>query len=298
MKMKDKILRCISADGAVMAMAIDSTELVHCAQRIHHTSAVATAALGRLLSAASMMGAQLKGENATLTLRINGDGPLGSVIAVGDSRGNCRGYVMNPEVKLPLNAAGKLDVGGAVGKNGTVTVMKDFGSGEPYVGQVALATGEIAEDMTMYFAQSEQIPTVCVLGVLVDKEEKEVLLSGGLLIQLLPAAQESDIEKIEKTLEEMDPVTTMLAKGMSVEEICRKALSGFEMEILDEFQVDYRCDCSKERVERAVMLFEDDEILRLGEESGRAEVKCHFCDRVYYLGDEELREIVKRKKKS
>jgi len=189
-------------------------------------------------------------------------------------------------------------VGGAVGKNGTVTVMKDFGSGEPYVGQVALATGEIAEDMTMYFAQSEQIPTVCVLGVLVDKEEKEVLLSGGLLIQLLPAAQESDIEKIEKTLEEMDPVTTMLAKGMSVEEICRKALSGFEMEILDEFQVDYRCDCSKERVERAVMLFEDDEILRLGEESGRAEVKCHFCDRVYYLGDEELREIVKRKKKS
>ncbi len=293
----DRILRCISTDGVVMAMAVDSTNLVHRAQHVHATSAVATAALGRLLSAASMMGAQLKQENSTVTVRVNGGGPLGSVIAVADSQGNCKGYVMEPEVELPLNAKGKLDVGGAVGTEGTITVMKDFGTGEPYTGQVALATGEIGEDITLYFAQSEQIPTVCALGVLVDKESHEVMLSGGLLIQLLPAAQEEDIEKLEEVLKEMEPVTTMLAKGMDVEEICRTVLRGFEMEVLDEFSVSYRCDCSKERVEKAVMLLEDEEILHLADEDGRAEVKCHFCNRAHYLTPADLEGIVLRKKR-
>lgn len=294
---KDKILRCISSDGAVMAMAIDSTELVHRAQRVHGTSAVATAALGRLLSAASMMGAQMKHEQATVTIRISGGGPLGSVIAVADAQGNCRGYVMEPALELPLNDHGKLDVGGAVGNNGTLTVMKDFGAGEPYTGQVALVTGEIGEDITFYFAQSEQIPTVCALGVLVDKDSHEVLLSGGLLIQLLPAAQESDIEKLERTLEDMEPVTTMLAKGMDVEEICRMALHGYSMEVLDEFEVSYRCDCSKERVEKAIMLLDDEEILNLADETGQAEVKCHFCNKAHYLSPDDLARIVEQKKK-
>ena len=294
---KDKILRCISSDGAVMAMAIDSTEIVHRAQRIHATSAVATAALGRLLSATSMMGAQMKNAQSTVTVRVNGGGPLGSVIAVADAQGNCRGYVMEPAVELPLGKHGKLDVGGAVGAEGTLTVMKDFGEGEPYTGQVELVSGEIGEDVTFYYAQSEQIPTVCALGVLLDKDSHEVLLSGGLLIQLLPGADESDIEKLERTLEDMEPVTTMLAKGMDVEAICRTALHDFSMEILDEFEVAYCCDCSKARVEKAIMLLEDEEILTLADETGRAEVKCHFCNKVHYLLPDDLTRIVEQKKK-
>ena len=288
----DRIIRCITSDGSIMASVIDSSDLVYTAQRIHQTSPVATAALGRLLTASSMMGAQLKQADASITLKIKGDGPMGSVVAVADSRGNCRGYVMNPQTDVPNKANGKLDVSGAVGKNGLLYVMKDLGTGEPYVGQIPLASGEIAEDVTAYYATSEQIPTVCALGVLVGKEDGSVLLAGGLLIQLLPAAEEAAISRLEANIAVLEPVTTMLAKGMSMEEICAKALEGFEVETLDEFEVGYSCNCSRERVENAIRLLSVEEILSLTDETGVAEATCQFCDKVYDFTGEELQGIL------
>ena len=293
----DRIIRCITSDGSIMASVIDSSDLVYTAQRIHQTSPVATAALGRLLTASSMMGAQLKQADASITLKIKGDGPMGSVVAVADSRGNCRGYVMNPQTDVPNKANGKLDVSGAVGKNGLLYVMKDLGTGEPYVGQIPLASGEIAEDVTAYYATSEQIPTVCALGVLVGKEDGSVLLAGGLLIQLLPAAEEAAISRLEANIAVLEPVTTMLAKGMSMEEICAKALEGFEVETLDEFEVGYSCNCSRERVENAIRLLSVEEILSLTDETGVAEATCQFCDKVYRLTTEDLQKLIEEKSK-
>lgn len=291
----DRIIRCITSDGSIMASVIDSSDLVYTAQRIHKTSPVATAALGRLLTAASMMGAQLKQADASITLKIKGDGPMGSVVAVADSRGNCRGYVMNPQTEVPNKANGKLDVSGAVGRDGLLYVMKDLGTGEPYVGQIPLATGEIAEDITAYYATSEQIPTVCALGVLVGKEDGSVLLAGGLLIQLLPAAEEAAISRLEANIAVLEPVTTMLAKGMSMEEICAKALEGFEVETLDEFEVGYYCNCSRERVENAIRLLSEEEIRSLTDETGVAEATCQFCDKVYRLTTEDLQKLIEEK---
>ena len=208
----NKIMRCITTDGSIMAAAIDSSDIVHIAQSIHKTSPVATAALGRLLTASSIMGTMLKQKNATVTLKVNGGGPLGTLVAISDSKGNCRGNVTNPEVNLPLKDNGKLDVGGAVGKDGLLLVIRDYGEGEPYMGQIELVSGEIAEDITNYFATSEQIPTVCALGVLLDKDDHKVLLAGGLLIQALPGADDAALEKLEKNVMELPSVTTMLAQ--------------------------------------------------------------------------------------
>lgn len=287
----DRILRCITSDGSIMAAAIDSTNLVYKAQQIHKTSAVATAALGRLLTGASVMGSMLKKENATITLKINGGGPLGTIVAIADSHGNCRGYVDHPDVNLPLKSNGKLDVGSAVGNSGLLGVMRDFGEGSPYMGQIEIVSGEIAEDITNYYATSEQIPTVCALGVLVDKKAHEVLLAGGLLIQVLPGADESAIAQLEKNAADLEPVTTMLAKGMTMEEICEKALTGFQMEVLDEFQINYVCNCSKERVERAISTLKPDDILSLANEKGYMEATCQYCNRSYRLTRQELQEI-------
>lgn len=287
----DRIIRCVTSDGSIMAAAIDSTNIVYTAQHIHHTSAVATAALGRLLTGASVMGSMLKKENATVTLKINGGGPLGTIVAIADSHGNCRGYLDHANVDLPLKPNGKLDVGSAVGENGLLCVMRDFGEGNPYIGQVEIVSGEIAEDITNYYATSEQIPTVCALGVLVDKNDHEVLLSGGLLIQVLPGADDAAIAKLEKNAAVLEPVTTMLAKGMSIEEICAKALEGFDMEILDEFQTAYACNCSKARVERAISTLKPDEILSLANEKGYMEAKCQYCNRSYQLTKQELEDI-------
>lgn len=294
----DKIIRCITSDGCVMASAIDASDLVFTAQKIHHTSPVATAALGRLLAASSLMGAQLKQKAASITLRIKGGGPLGSVIAVADSAGNCRGYVENGSVELPLNARGKLDVAGAVGKDGILNVMRDYGAGEPYVGQIPIVSGEIAEDITEYYARSEQIPTVCALGVLVDKEERQVLLAGGLLIQLLPAAGEEAIQKLERAVQRLEPMTTLLAKGFSVEQIVRSVLSEFEVEVLDENPVAYACNCSRQKVENAVCMLSPEEIRTLAGEEGFAEVKCHFCDKTYRLSQNELEGLAKRRQEN
>lgn len=290
----DRMIRCITSDGSLMAAAVDTTNIVAIAQELHHTSAVGTAALGRMLSAASIMGAMLKQENASVTMKINGGGPLGSVVAIADSRGNVRGYVEHPEVELPLKPNGKLDVGGGVGRDGLLMVIRDFGEGEPYVGQVRIATGEIAEDITAYYAVSEQIPTVCALGVLVDKEEHQAMLSGGLLIQVLPGAAPESIDRLEENIRTLEPMTTMLAKGMSMEEICQKALAGFEMEILDEFQVKYVCTCSRDKVVQALSTMRREDIVSLADETGYAEASCQYCAKKYRFSVEELEEIARQ----
>ncbi len=293
---EDRIIRCITSDGAVMACAADTSNLVFKGAKLHLTSPAATAALGRLLTAASIMGAQLKQKDASITLRIKGDNSeTGAVIAVSDSEGNVKGYVQNPDCPTEYYQNGKINVGKAVGRTGILNVMKDFGSGEPYLGQVELISGEIAEDIANYYASSEQIPTVCALGVLLDKEDHEVLLAGGLLIQLLPGATEADIDKIEKNASELEPMTTMLAKGMSMEEICKTALKGFEVEVLDETPIKYACSCSREKVINAFITLSDEEIRSLANEKGYAEAVCHFCKKKHRFSKLQLEQLIEQK---
>lgn len=294
----DRIIRTITSDGSLMAAAIDSTQLVYTAQRLHKLTKTSCAALGRLLTGASLMGAMLKEANATLTVKVAGDGPLGSLLATSDSRGYVRGYLDHPEVELPLKPNGKLDVGGAVGRNGRLAVIRDFGTGEPYSGQVELVSGEIAEDLTSYYAQSEQTPTVCALGVLVDKQDGEALLAGGMLIQALPGADDAALVKLEKNVSEMDSVTTMLAKGLALEDMCNLALKGFQVEKLDEFKVGYACNCSKERFARVLLTLprEDLETLPVNEE-GLVETVCHYCNRKYMFSKEEIQVLVENSRK-
>lgn len=287
----DKIIRTITSDGAVMAVAIDSSDLVYTAQQLHHTSPVATAALGRLLTGASIMGTLLKKEDAALTLKINGGGPLGSVVAIADGKGNVRGYVDHPEVDLPLASNGKLAVGEAVGRNGRLSVVRDLGEGEPYVGQVEITSGEIAEDITGYYATSEQIPTVCALGVLVNRETGKTMLAGGLLIQLLPGADEATISKLEKNVASLEPVTTMLAKGMDAHAMCLRALEGFEVEVLDSYPVSYVCTCSKDRVKNALSTLPPEEVEHLADENGVMEAHCQYCNHSYTFTKEELQQL-------
>lgn len=278
-----------------MAAAVDATYLAAAAQQIHETSPVATAALGRLLAGAALMGSMLKKDGASVTLKVNGGGPLGTVTAIADARGNCRGTVEHPEISLPLRADGKLDVGGAVGRNGLLGVIRDFGEGQPYTGQVELRSGEIAEDLSYYYAVSEQIPTVCALGVLVDKTDARRLLAGGLLVQVLPGASEEAVARLEENAAKLPPVTTMLARGMTIEEMCRTALSGFEMEILDEMPVHYACPCSRERVQRAFLTLPKEDLLTLAdEETGLAEARCQYCGKVYTFTRAELEELAKK----
>jgi Hsp33 protein. len=289
-----KLIRAITSDGGIVAFGIDSKSIVSRAEQIHKTSAVMTAALGRLLTVTSMMGIMLKGKDDTVTVRIHGDGPAGHLIAVSDSNGNVRGYADNPVVEIPLNQYGKLDVSGAVGKNGTVFVSKDMGLKEPYNGQTPLISGEIAEDITQYFAVSEQIPTVCALGVLVDTD-LSVKAAGGYIIQLLPFADDSIIDKLEDNLKTIQPVSTMLNVGHTPEDIIRSVLKGFDVEILDENEVDYKCNCSAERVERALRSLTKDELQSMINEQGGAEARCHFCDKVYTFSKSDLEAILKSK---
>ena len=278
-----------------MAAAVDASDIVFTAQRLHKTTPVATAALGRMLAAGSLMGANLKQAKAKINLSIKGDGPLGTVFVVGDSNGNVRGYVGNNDCPTEYYNNGKLNVAKAVGKNGTLGVIRDYGTGEPYIGQVPIVSGEIAEDIAGYYATSEQIPTVCALGVLLDKEDGRVQLAGGLLIQLLPGAYEDTIEKLEKNIAELEPVTTMFAKGMSILDICKTALKGFEVEVLDEMPVNYVCSCSREKIESYFKGLPDDEIRACIGENGTAEVKCQFCNKVYNFTSDELEAIIKER---
>jgi len=285
-----KLVRSISHDGTVIMMAADTTDIVATAQKIHNTSKVTSAALGRLLTGASFMGQMLKEEKGTITLRINGGGPCGSVIAVADSLGNVKGYVMDPSVELPLKENGKLDVGGAVGTDGYLTVMKDFGTGDPYTGQVPIVSGEIAEDITSYYAISEQIPTVCALGVLVNPD-KSIACAGGFLIQLLPAADDDTITMVEDCLSKLKPVTAMLADDMSPEDICREVLKPFDMEILDEFDIAFKCDCSRKKVERALISTGFEELEDMSKDPVTS-VSCQFCTTKYDFTSEDIRRIL------
>ena len=291
----DKIIRCITSDGAVMASAIDASDIVFTAQRLHHLSRSATAALGRLLCATSIMGAMLKQKDAIVNLRVMGDGALGPVIAVADSKGNVRGYVGDSDCPTEYHPNGKINVGKVVGKNGTLSVMRDYGSGDPYIGQTELVSGEIAEDITHYFAVSEQIPSVCALGVLLDRDKGAVMLAGGLLIQLLPGAGEDTIEKLEQNVAKLEPVTTMLAKGMSILEICQTALQGFEVEVLDEYPVNYVCTCSREKLERYFCTMSDDDIRSMADEKGVAVANCHFCNKKYIFTKADLEKLIAEK---
>lgn len=281
------ITRAITADGSARMILTDTTETVQKAADIHSTSKTATAALGRSLTAASLMGSLLKDKDNTLTLQINGGGPIGRIVCVSDYKGNVRGYVDNPAVELLPNAKGKLDVGGAVGNSGGLTVIRDMGMGEPYVGSCPLVSGEIAEDITQYFATSEQIPTVCALGVRVDQERK-VLSAGGFLVQLLPGADDSVISAIEKNMTAISSVSVMLQNGMSAEEIIGTVFDGVDYELFDEFDTDYVCTCSRERYLAAIAGLSAGDIKELTEEDKPVEAVCHFCNKKYTFTSAEV----------
>lgn len=288
-----EIVRIMTTDGMVMASAITGTDIVARAREIHHTSPTATAALGRSLLACSMMGNQLKGEDNSLTLQIRGDGPLGGITCVSDSQGNVRGYAVNPQADVARKQEGKLDVGGAVGA-GSLTIIKDLGLRDPYVGSIALVSGEIAEDVTAYFAESEQIPTACALGVLVQGGSGEVITAGGYLIQLLPGAGEETISKVERGLQKVGYVTGHLKEGKSALDLIRDVLGEFEIEILETCPVEYRCYCSRERVIKALISMGNQEMRSLIDEQGKAELTCQFCDKVYRFSREDLEEIYRQ----
>ena len=289
--MRDEMVRAITADGLVRAQAITGRDLVEKARTLHTLLPVATAALGRTLLAASLLGDMLKEDNASLTLQIKGGGPLGLVLAVSDSGGNVRGYVQNPHVELMEQHPGKLDVGGAIGTQGTLTVIKDFGYKEPYVGTIGLFSGEIADDLAMYFVESEQVPTACALGVLVGLDQS-VTAAGGYLIQLLPGAGEDVISQIEAGVKKLGPVSAALDRGLDAEGLLREVLDGFELDILQTHPVEYRCACSRDRVVRALISLGRQELREMIEEQGQAELSCQFCDKVYQFSREELEEIL------
>lgn len=287
----DKLVRAISSDGSVQAVAVSTREMTERARNIHTTLPVATAALGRALAAASMMGNALKGEGASLTLQIKGGGPLGTVLAVSDAEGNVRGYVQDPHVDIPLRPDGKLDVGSAVGCDGNLTVIKDIGMKEPYIGSVQLLGGEIAEDLAAYFVESEQIPTACALGVLVDRDQS-VKVAGGYIIQLLPGANEDTIVKVEGGVMAAGAVTGLLDKNDDPEAMLREVLSDFDVEILETSPIEYRCYCSRDRVERALISLGKEELEGILAEQGGCELTCQFCDEVHRFNADELRALI------
>ena len=295
--MTDRIVRAISGDGLVQAAAICSRDLTERARQIHRTLPVGTAALGRTLSAASLMGNALKVPGASLTLQIKGGGPLGTVLAVSDEEGNVRGYVTHPEVDLPLRQDGKLDVGAAVGHEGTLTVIKDLQMKEPYVGTIDLMGGEIAEDVAAYFVESEQIPTACGLGVLVDRDQS-VRAAGGYLIQLLPGAGEDTIVRVEGGIMAAGSVSALLDKDPDPENLLRTVLSDFDMQILETSPVEYRCYCSRERVERALISLGEQELEDILREQGKCQLTCQFCDAVYDFSGDDLSRLLEGLKHS
>ena len=289
--MSDQLIRAISKDGHIKATAVSTRALTERARQIHKALPVATAALGRTLAAVSMMGNALKEDGASVTLQIKGGGPLGTLLAVSDNQGNVRGTVDNPVVDLPLRPDGKLDVGAAVGHEGTLTVIRDLNMKEPYVGSVGLLGGEIAEDLAAYFVESEQIHTACGLGVLVDRDQS-VLAAGGYLIQLLPGAGEDVIAKVEGSLMAAGPVTGLLRNDPDPEAMLRHALSDFDLEILERSPIEYRCYCSRDRMERALISLGPTELKQLLEDQGEAELTCRFCDNVQHFSREDLERML------
>ncbi|MBR1724879.1 MAG: Hsp33 family molecular chaperone HslO [Ruminococcus sp.] len=289
-----RIVRVITSDAAIVCSAIEGTDIAARIEQIHGTSAVCTAALGRLALGASLMGFGLKNEQDTLTLRLDGGGAAGILIAVSDSYGNVKAYIQNPVVELPLNDRGKLDVGGAVGRDGTLTVIKDMGLKEPYTGQIPIYTGEIAEDITQYLAISEQTPGACALGVLINPD-LTVKVAGGFLLQVLPFAPEESIDVIERNMAKITSVTDLLSGGMTAEELAKLPLEGLEPEVLDDFEVNYVCDCSRERTERMLISLGEKELRDLAEDEV-TEVCCNFCDKKYRFTSAEILSLLESAK--
>ncbi|MDO4616406.1 MAG: Hsp33 family molecular chaperone HslO [Lachnospiraceae bacterium] len=290
--MNDYIVRATAAEGQIRAFAATTRNLVEEARSRHNTSPVATAALGRLMTGAVMMGIMMKGDKDLLTLQIRGDGPIQGITVTADSKGTVKGYVENPMVLIPANSIGKLDVSGAVGQ-GTLTVIRDLGLKEPYVGTIDLPSGEIAEDLTYYFAASEQVPSTCGLGVLMNKENNTVKQAGGFIIQLMPGTEEEVIEKLEKNLSGIKSVTSMLEEGDTPEQILERLLGNMDLEINETVPASFYCNCSQERVSRALISLGRKELQSLIDEGKPVELQCHFCNSAYTFSVEEMEEMLK-----
>lgn len=286
-----ELVRAMTRDGFAKAVAVTTTDMVERARQIHKMLPTATAALGRLLTAASMMGNMQKVDNGSITLQVKGGGPLGTVLAVSDAQGNVRGYVQNPQVSILEKYRGKLDVGAAVGTDGMLTVIRDLQMKEPYVGSVQLVSGEIAEDITQYFVQSEQTPTACALGVLVDTDQS-VRAAGGYLVQLLPGAPDSVIDRIEAGIQKAGAVTAMLDRGLSAQDMLETVLEGLDLEILETVPVAYRCYCSRERVISTLISLGREELQKIVEDQETIHMECQFCDTVYDITPEEIAGIL------
>jgi len=294
MERKSKITRIMTRDGSARVHIIESSSIVAEGMRIHNTAPTASAALGRLLTAGAMMGSMMKGEKDLITLQIRGDGPIGGLVVTADSKARVKGYVHNPGVMLPPSAEGKLDVGGAVG-HGMLQVIRDVGLKEPYVGQVDLISGEIAEDITCYFAVSEQVPSAVALGVLMNKDNT-VRQAGGFIIQLMPFAEEAVIARLEQKLTEVTHISGLLDEGMTPEELLEYVLADFEPKILEKVSTEYYCNCSKDRVEKAVASVGKKDLQEMIEEGKPIEVNCHFCDKKYEFTVEDLKNLMKYSK--
>ena len=292
--MADYIIRATAAGGQIRAFAATTRDLTEYARSAHNTSPVATAALGRLLTAGAMMGVMMKGEEDLLTIKIQGDGPIGGLTVTADSKGNVKGYVYNPEVMLPPNEKGKLDVGGALGV-GVLSVVRDIGLKEPYVGQTILVSGEIAEDLTYYFATSEQTPSSVALGVLMNRDNT-VRRAGGFILQLLPGASDEVISELEKKIQEITSVTSLLDAGNTPEMILEHILDGFGMEITDRIPARFFCNCSKERIEKALISVGKKELKEMIDDGKTIEVNCHFCNKHYPVTVDELKNLLEKAK--
>ena len=290
--MNDYMIRATAADGQIRAFAATTKEMVETAKNAHNTSPIATAALGRLMTAAAMMGSDLKGEGELLTLRIEGDGPIGGLLVTADGKGDVKGYAFNPDVMLPPNAQGKFDVGGSLGL-GVLSVIKDIGLKEPYVGQTQLITGEVAEDLTYYFATSEQVPSSVAVGVLMNKDNT-VRQAGGFIIQLLPGASDEIIDRLEAKLSGISSITSLLDAGKTPEEILTDILGEFGLEILKKMPVQFHCDCERSRVEKAIISIGRKEIQDMIDEGKEIEVNCQFCNKHYKFSVDELGEMLKK----
>ncbi len=293
--MKDYIIRAVTDDGSIRAFACYTKDTVNEAFIHHQTSPVATAALGRVLTASAMMGAMLKGEKDTVSIQLTGNGPLGRVLAVSDSKSNVKGYVDYPHVDMPLNTNGKLNVGKAVGTDGYLTVINDIGMKEPYIGKIPLVTGEVGDDLTKYFAVSEQVPSAVGLGVLVDTDYT-VKTAGGFIIQVMPEGTDDDIAKLEENLNQVKSVTALFEEGKTPEDILKILLFGFDYHITDTLDTQYYCNCSRERVEKALISLGTEEIEKIIEEDGKAELSCHFCSNKYEFTEEDLKALLEEMK--